>query len=91
MFSDRNGSSNNFRRNGLGSFSNGSRPVRHQSNSSTNAKRNYERYIELARAAALTGDRVETENYCQHAEHYWRLMRETADEGCGSSPAPRKG
>ena len=32
----------------------------------------------LARAAASTGDAVETENYYQHAEHYFRLMRERA-------------
>ena len=35
----------------------------------------------LARAAALTGDAVETENYYQHAEHYFRLMK---DERTGS-------
>jgi len=29
----------------------------------------------LARAAALNGDVVETENCYQHAEHYLRLMR----------------
>lgn len=37
-----------------------------------NAKKSYERYIELAQAAALAGDRVEAENYYQHAEHYFR-------------------
>jgi len=41
-----------------------------------NAKRSYERYVVLARAAALTGDTIETENLYQHAEHYFRLMRE---------------
>jgi Domain of unknown function (DUF4167) len=35
--------------------------------------------VELARAAALTGDVVETENYYQHAEHYFRMMRERAE------------
>jgi hypothetical protein len=40
-----------------------------------NARARYEKYVELARAAALTGDVVETENYYQHAEHYFRLMR----------------
>jgi hypothetical protein len=43
-----------------------------------NAKRNYERYMALARAAALSGDVVETENLYQHAEHYFRVMREQA-------------
>lgn len=30
----------------------------------------------LARNAALTDDAVSTENFYQHAEHYFRLMRE---------------
>jgi hypothetical protein len=42
------------------------------------AKKNYERYTALARAARLTGDAIEIENYHQHAEHYFRLMREQA-------------
>lgn len=37
-----------------------------------NAKKSYERYIELAQAAALAGDRVEAENFLQHAEHHFR-------------------
>jgi len=44
-----------------------------------NARARYEKYVALARAAALTGDAVETENYYQHAEHYFRLMRERTD------------
>jgi hypothetical protein len=32
----------------------------------------------LARAAASTGDEIEIENYYQHAEHYFRLMRAQA-------------
>lgn len=44
-----------------------------------NAKAQYERYVALARAAALTGDAVETENYYQHAEHYFRTMRERTE------------
>jgi hypothetical protein len=39
-----------------------------------NAKRNYERYLELAQAEALTGNSVGAENYYQHAEHYFRSM-----------------
>ena len=41
-----------------------------------NAKRSYERYVTLARAAASTGDSIEAENLYQHAEHYFRLMTE---------------
>jgi hypothetical protein len=43
---------------------------------SANAKTSYEKYVALARAAALTGDAIETENYYQHAEHYFRLMKD---------------
>lgn len=39
------------------------------------ARRQYERYVELAKASARTDDRVQTENYLQHAEHYFRTMR----------------
>jgi hypothetical protein len=45
-------------------------------NGSGNAKGNYERYMALAREAALSGDTVEMENCYQHAEHYFRVMRE---------------
>ena|ERR1700693_372992 len=39
-----------------------------------NAQRNYERYLELARAETLAGNPVGAENYYQHAEHYFRTM-----------------
>jgi hypothetical protein len=42
------------------------------------AKGSYERYLALARAARSTGDATEIENYYQHAEHYFRLMKEQA-------------
>jgi len=38
------------------------------------ARRNYERYLELARAEALAGNTVGAEGYYQHAEHYFRVM-----------------
>ena len=41
-----------------------------------NPKERYERYLALARDAALSGDEIATENYYQHAEHYLRQMRE---------------
>jgi hypothetical protein len=47
-----------------------------RANDVANVKRSYERYIALARAAMLAGDRVEAENFYQHAEHYFRLMKE---------------
>jgi Domain of unknown function (DUF4167) len=42
--------------------------------------------VALARATALTGDAIETENYYQHAEHYFRLMKdERIAAGVGES------
>ena len=47
-----------------------------RANDFANAKRNHERYMALARAATLASDRIEAENFYQHAEHYLRLMKE---------------
>ena len=33
-----------------------------------------ESYLQLARDANSSGDRVMAENYLQHAEHYYRIM-----------------
>jgi hypothetical protein len=44
-----------------------------------NAQKHYERYLALARAEALSGDRIAAENYFQHAEHYWRSMHESSN------------
>jgi len=35
----------------------------------------YEKYMQLARDAASAGDRVQAENYQQHAEHYFRMLK----------------
>eukprot|EP01033_Poteriospumella_lacustris_P022034 gene22034-16480_t len=35
----------------------------------------YDKYCQLARNAASAGDRVLAENYLQHAEHYFRVLR----------------
>lgn len=35
----------------------------------------YEKYQQLARDASASGDRVLAENYLQHAEHYFRVLR----------------
>lgn len=40
-----------------------------------NAQHVFEKYQQLARDAASSGDRVLAENYLQHAEHYFRLLR----------------
>ena len=35
-----------------------------------------EKYIQLARDSQSSGDPVAAENYYQHAEHYFRVMKE---------------
>ena len=50
--------------------------VRPQPGNVQHFQRSYERYLVMARAEALTGDRIAAENYFQHAEHYFRAMRE---------------
>jgi hypothetical protein len=34
--------------------------------------------VALAREAMLNGDHIEAENFYQHAEHFFRVMRERA-------------
>jgi len=34
----------------------------------------YEKYLQLARDANSAGDRIQAENYLQHAEHYYRIL-----------------
>ena len=46
---------------------------------SQNARRNYERYLALARAEGQIGNTVGAENYYQYAEHYFRSMRPDPD------------
>jgi hypothetical protein len=43
------------------------------------AKASHDRYVVLAHAAASAGDQIEAENLFQHAEHYFRMMRQGAD------------
>src|ERR1700759_119566 len=40
-----------------------------------NAQHVFEKYQQLARDASSSGDRVLAENYLQHAEHYFRVIR----------------
>jgi len=65
-----------------------SRPVRSNQSSgfprspaknAQNTERNYQRYLVLARAEALAGDRIAAENYFQHAEHFLRSMAPDAN------------
>lgn len=45
-------------------------------NGAVDAKRNFTRYVELAKAAASSGDRIESEKYYQYADHFLRLMKD---------------
>ena len=48
----------------------------------------FERYVALAREAATSGDRVAAENFYQHAEHYFRVAKESR-EGNQQGTPPR--
>jgi len=80
---------NNFRRNDRNFKSNGDRP-KFASNYSNNDnfKRNIpgrnnhnagkliEKYNDLAREASSSGDKILSENYLQHADHFTRVLSE---------------
>jgi len=80
---------NNFRRNDRNFKSNGDRP-KFGSNYSNNdnfkrkvpgrnnhnAAKLIEKYNDLAREALSTGDKILSENYLQHADHFTRVLSE---------------
>ena len=80
---------NNFRRNDRSFKSNGDRP-KFGSNFSNNenfkrkvpgrnnhnAPKLIEKYNDLARAASSNGDKILSENYLQHADHFTRILIE---------------
>lgn len=49
------------------------------------AQQIYDKYLALARDATSGGDRVKAENYFQHAEHYFRVLR--AVQGPQATPS----
>jgi len=53
-----------------------------------NASQICERYLALAREAARTDDRVASENYYQHAEHYFRVNNLGRDGNSAGAPRP---
>ena len=73
---------NNNRRSRRGGGRRGNVPLRHQTFDSNgpdvrirgNAYQVHEKYLQLARDASASGDRVTAENYHQHAEHYYRII-----------------
>ena len=80
---------NNFRRNDRNFKSNGDRP-KFSSNYSNNenfkrkvpgrnnhnASKLIEKYNDLAREATSNGDKILSENYLQHADHFTRILNE---------------
>ena len=61
-----------------------------------NAHHVYEKYLQLARDANSSGDRVMAENYLQHAEHYYRLImafqaHQQAQQGQHQQQQPQQG
>ena len=72
--SSRNGKSRNGRHNG-GRRHNGSNNVINLSA----AKSSHEKYIEKAKEAKSSGDRIAAENYFQFADHYKRLIIEAEE------------
>ena len=80
---------NNFRRNDRNFKTNGDRP-KFSSNYSNNenfkrkipgrnnhnASKLIEKYNDLAREASSSGDKILSENYLQHADHFTRVMNE---------------
>jgi hypothetical protein len=53
-----------------------------------NAYQVFERYLALAREAQSAGDRIASENFFQHAEHYFRVMN-AQGEGFQGQPRPQ--
>ena len=80
---------NNFRRNDRNFKSNGDRPKfgsnysnnenfkrKVPSRNNHNAPKLIEKYNDLAREASSSGDKILSENYLQHADHFTRVMNE---------------
>ena len=80
---------NNFRRNDRNFKTNGDRPKfgSNYSNNETfkrkapgrnnhNAPKLIEKYNDLAREASSSGDKILSENYLQHADHFTRILNE---------------
>ena len=68
-----------FRRGGNGhksngEFGNGSFKRRHPGKNNQNAAKLVEKYNDLAREALSNGDKILSENYLQHSEHFSRIL-----------------
>lgn len=54
------------------------------------AAANRDKYLNLARDAMAAGDRVEAENYLQHADHYFRVLSFLQEEDARNRPAAER-
>ena len=88
-FRNNNGRRNNFRRNERNFKSNGERNKFNNNFANTenfqrkspgrnnhNASKLIEKYNNLAREALSTGDKILSENYFQHADHFTRILND---------------
>ena len=88
-FRNNNNRRNNFRRNDRGFKSNGDRPKfgsnfsnnenfkrKVPSRNNHNAPKLIEKYNDLAREASSNGDKILSENYLQHADHFTRVLND---------------
>ena len=88
-FRNNNNRRNNFRRNDRSFKSNGDRPKfgsnfsnnenfkrKVPSRNNHNAPKLIEKYNDLAREASSNGDKILSENYLQHADHFTRVLNE---------------
>ena len=86
MRNNRNTGRNKFRNNDRGYRQNGSKIFKNNSNNNFqrrypgrnnhNAPRLIEKYNDLAREALSNGDKILSENYFQHADHFLRISLE---------------
>ena len=87
--SNNNARRNNFRRNDRNFKSNGDRPKfgsnytnndnfkrKAPGRNNHNAPKLIEKYNDLAREASSSGDKILSENYLQHADHFTRILNE---------------
>tara|TARA_Y100000389_G_C17257105_1_gene411078 strand:+ start:197 stop:610 length:414 start_codon:yes stop_codon:yes gene_type:complete len=88
-FRNNNGRRNNFRRNDRNFKSVGDRPKfnsnfsnnsnfqrKNSGRNNHNASKLIEKYNNLAREALSSGDKISSENYFQHADHFTRILAE---------------
>jgi hypothetical protein len=60
-----------------GSRANAPGPASKPKRGNANPQANFKRYMDLAREAASAGDKVQSEYYYQHADHYHRLIAQS--------------